>query len=197
MYRFRAGFGALTDELAQAIAQFEGFNTSGSVAARNNNPGNLRSGPGQTGTDASGYAIFPTAAAGWSALDNQVDLNVSRGLTLDQFFAGGNGYPGYAPSADSNNPAQYAAFVASQTGIPETVPLNQLPSGSPDSTPAPVTDSSITTGPFVGAPDVFSTSSSDTSISADSSGAVSSSGIDPLVWAGVALGALGLIIWAT
>jgi len=196
MYRFRVGFGGLTDELAQAIAQFEGFNTAGSVAARNNNPGNLRSGPGQTGTDASGYAIFPTAAAGWSALDNQVDLNVSRGLTLDQFFAGGNGYPGYAPSADSNNPAQYAAFVAAQTGIPETVPLNQLPSGTSDS--STVADSSAALGPFVGPPDVFGNpTAAPVDTSADASTGVTSAGVDPLVWAGVALGALGLIVWAT
>lgn len=123
------GMGDLTSSLASSIAQFEGYNKPGSVAQRNNNPGNLRSGPGQIGTDSLGFAIFPDAATGWAALDNQVNLNVARGLTLQQFFAGEPGvYAGYAPSADSNNPTQYANFVASQAGIPTDVPLNQLSS---------------------------------------------------------------------
>ena len=119
------GLGDLTTSIAQAIAQQEGFNKPGTLAQRNNNPGNLRSGPGQTGTSG-GFAVFPDAASGWSALDHQVDLNIGRGLTLQQFFAGGNGYPGYAPSADSNNPTAYANFVASQAGISASVPLNTL-----------------------------------------------------------------------
>ena len=184
----------MTDEIASAIAQFEGFNTAGTVAQRNNNPGNLRSGPGQIGTDANGYAIFPDVATGQAALANQINLNISRGLTLDQFFAGGGGYPGYAPSGDANNPAAYAAFVSQQTGIPESVPLNQLPSGTPD-----------TSGPFVGPPDVFSSPAAPAPASSpDLVGSMlsampqaSGSGIDPLVLAGVALGVVGLIALAS
>lgn len=118
------------DSLAQAIARFEGFQIAGSVAARNNNPGNLRSGPGQTGTDASGYAIFPDVATGWAALDNQVQTNVNRGLTLQQFFAGGPGYAGYAPSADSNDPTNYANTVAGWLGIDPNAALSDLIGGS-------------------------------------------------------------------
>lgn len=120
---------ATSEGIAQAIAQMEGYNTPGTLAQRNNNPGNLRSGPGQIGTSG-GFAVFPDAATGWAALDNQVSLNISRGLTLNQFFAGGNGYPGYAPSADANNPAQYAAFVSQQTGIDPNVPLDSIASDS-------------------------------------------------------------------
>jgi hypothetical protein len=140
---------SLTDSLVQAIARFEGFYTAGSVAARNNNPGNLRSGPGQTGTDSGGYAIFPDSATGFAALANQVNLNIGRGLNLNQFFAGqrdaeGNvlpgGYPGYAPSSDANNPAQYAATVASWIGLDPTVPLNSIGSQSAQTpSPAPST----------------------------------------------------------
>ena len=79
---------SLTDSLAQAIARFEGFFTAGSVAARNNNPGNLRSGVGQIGTDPNGYAIFPDQTTGFQALSNQIQLNISRGLNLNEFFAG-------------------------------------------------------------------------------------------------------------
>lgn len=140
----------LTDALVQGISRFEGFFTPGSVAQRNNNPGNLRSGPGQIGTDAAGYAIFPDVATGQMALANQIDLNISRGLTLNQFFAGqrdasGNvvpgGYPGYAPSADSNNPAHYAATVAGWIGIDPNAVLNTLPDAqNPSAGSSPASD---------------------------------------------------------
>lgn len=122
-----AGLGDLTGDLAQAIARFEGYNVAGSVAQRNNNPGNLRAGVGQVGTDAGGYAVFATSADGWNALENQIGLNVNRGLTLDEFFAGKTGvYPGYAPSGDANNPTNYANTVAGWIGIDPTVPLEAL-----------------------------------------------------------------------
>ena len=126
-----AGLGDLTSSLANAIAQFEGYNVPGSVAQRNNNPGNLRSGPGQTGTDAKGYAIFPDAATGFAALQNQVNLNIDRGLTLQTFIGGQpGGYPGYAPSADNNNVQNYVGFLSTQLGIDPNVPLNGLSPGS-------------------------------------------------------------------
>lgn len=140
---------SLIDDLATAIARFEGFFSAGSVAQRNNNPGNLRAGIGQTGTDANGYAIFPDAATGFAALQNQISLNISRGLNLNTFFAGqrdsaGNvirgGYPGYAPAADANSPAQYAATVAGWLGIDPNTPLSNIVSwqiGSSENALAP------------------------------------------------------------
>lgn len=122
---------SLVDGIAQAIAQMEGFNTPGTIAQRDNNPGNLRSGPGQTGTDSKGYAIFPDVSTGFAALNNQIQLNIDRGLTLYEFFGGKPGvYAGYAPSADSNNPIGYANFVAQQVGIDPSIPLNQIQAGS-------------------------------------------------------------------
>ena len=153
------GQSSLVDGISQAIAQMEGFNTPGTIAQRDNNPGNLRSGPGQTGTDSRGYAIFPDVATGWAALNNQVQINISRGLTLQEFFAGKPGvYAGYAPSADSNNPTNYANFVAGRIGIDTSTPLDQIDSGlaspaidptsglpaSTDGTGTGVADSSIT-----------------------------------------------------
>jgi hypothetical protein len=147
---------SLTDQLAQAIARFEGFFTPGSVAARNNNPGNLRAGTGQIGTDANGYAIFPDQATGFAALSAQINLNISRGLSLNTFFAGqrdaeGNtipgGYPGYAPSADANNPAQYASTVAGWLGIDPTAPLNTLGGSTASPGPAPSAPAAPDTGP--------------------------------------------------
>lgn len=115
---------SVIDDISNAITQYEG--KPGDINYRNNNPGNLRSGVGQIGTNG-GFAVFPDWTTGYAALQNQVTLNVSRGLTLSEFFGGKPSvYPGYAPSADSNNPLQYAAFVSSQTGIPMDVPLSNV-----------------------------------------------------------------------
>jgi len=126
---------ALIDSLALAIARMEGYLDasgairSGTIAFRNNNPGNLRSW-GSTPV-VGGYASFPTASAGWVALKRQIELNIGRGLTLEEFFGGKPGvYRGYAPGADNNNPAGYAANVAQWTGIPLGQPLNQVGAGA-------------------------------------------------------------------
>jgi len=123
---------SLIASLSNAIAQFEGYNVAGSVAQRNNNPGNLRSGPGQIGTDGKGYAIFPDPTTGMLALNNQVGLNIDRGLSLQTFIGGQpGGYPGYAPSADNNNVGNYVNFLSGQLGIDPNTPLNTLgPPGS-------------------------------------------------------------------
>ena len=134
--------GATIDDLASAIARFEGFGTPGVWATINNNPGNLRSGPGQIGTNG-GFAVFATPADGYAALDKQIQTNESLGLNLNQFFGGEPGvYAGYAPAADSNNPAQYATTVAGWLGIDPTVPLTQELSGSSTPTYSVATDSS-------------------------------------------------------
>lgn len=129
----------LVTAFAQAIAQMEGYNTTGTIAARNLNPGNLRSGPNQSGT-ANGYAVYSSAAAGWADLYSQIQTNFNRGLNTYQFFGGGLGYPGYAPAADSNSPNTYAVFVAAQLGIDPTVPLNSLDPNTYASTAAPITN---------------------------------------------------------
>jgi len=116
---------SLTDDLARAIATFEGYFQPGTIAQRNNNPGNLRRWGNLPVRD--GYAVFPTPEAGWEALRRQVELNVARGLSLREFFAGKPGvYPGYAPSSDANDPERYAEFVASRIGVPADVPLVSL-----------------------------------------------------------------------
>lgn len=105
--------------IANAIDRMEG------PGAPRNNPGNLRSwgsNPVQ-----GGFAVFPTLEAGRAALERQIELNINRGLTLEEFFAGKPGvYAGYAPSADRNNPELYARNVSQWTGIPLGVPLPQV-----------------------------------------------------------------------
>ncbi len=121
---------SLTESIAQAIAQMEGFNTSGTIAQRQNNPGNLRSWGNYPVVG--GYVQFPDPQTGWDALYSQVDKNIGRGLTIEEFFAGKPGvYDGFAPSADANKPAVYASYVATQTGVPTNVPLNALNANGP------------------------------------------------------------------
>lgn len=115
----------LTESIAQALATFEGYFTSGTLADRNNNPGNLRAGVGQIGTDANGYAVFASAEDGWNALYSQINLDISRGLNLQQFI-----YK-YAPPSDNNPTSNYLNFVASKTGLPTDVPLSDLAGVSP------------------------------------------------------------------
>jgi hypothetical protein len=111
------------DSIADAIARQEGTG-----CGVRNNPGNLRVW-GNLPTSG-GFAIFPTCEAGYAALRSQVQRNVDRGLTLEEFFAGKAGvYPGYAPAADSNQPVLYAAHVSAWTGVPLGVPLDQLDDG--------------------------------------------------------------------
>lgn len=115
----------LVERIAIAISAMEGFPKKGSRANRQNNPGNLRSW-GKTPI-VEGFANFPTAAEGWSALRRQIWRNVDRGLTLYEFFGGKpNVYAGYAPDADGNRSRHYAEFVAKRAGIPVNVPLNKL-----------------------------------------------------------------------
>ena len=111
--------------IAESISEMEGFYKTNSRAQRNNNPGNLRRWGKVPVVD--GFANFPTAAEGWTALRKQVDKNVGRGLTLYEFFGGKPGlYPGYAPDSDGNRSRHYAEFVAKRAKIPADVPLNKL-----------------------------------------------------------------------
>ena len=115
---------SVTPGFASAITQMEG-------KTQNNNPGNLMAIPGvtyagQVGVDSRGFAIFDSLSSGQAQLQKQIDLNISRGLTTEQFFCGGNGYPGYAPNAGGNDCAGYAAFVANQLGIDPNTPLNSI-----------------------------------------------------------------------
>ncbi len=123
------GLGDMIDDIAQAIGTQEGFyNGTSRIAIQNNNPGNLRS--WGTRPIVNGYASFPTLADGFAALDRQIVLNINRGLTLYEFFGGGKGYYGYAPSADGNSPRHYAEVVGAAVGIDPNVPLNQVISTS-------------------------------------------------------------------
>lgn len=174
LHRSRGGIAGLgqadlVSQMAAAIQTKEGW-YPGSLSYRNNNPGNLRSGPGQTGTSG-GFAVFPDYATGLAALDNQIQTNIDRGLTTNQFFGGLPGvYSGYAPASDSNDPNGYAAFVSSALGIDPNIPLNQTEGNSGGSLDASMLPD------FSAVTDALSE-------------------IDPM-WLAVGAGALGLLVYA-
>ena len=109
------------EQWAAAITKVEGY-YPGSRAYRNNNPGNLRWSPFQAGTKG-GFSYFLTYDKGWKALLHQLTIAANGKSkvykptdTLYVFFEK------YAPSADKNNPKEYAETVAKQLAIsPQTM----------------------------------------------------------------------------
>jgi len=102
--------------LASAIQQIEGY-YPGTLAYRNNNPGNLIF-VGQAGAarGEDGFARFESYEAGLDALYRQLDLYAGRGFTIQQMM------DKYAPAGHGgNNPAAYAQSIASTAGVtPDT-----------------------------------------------------------------------------
>jgi hypothetical protein len=122
---------AVVDSLADAITTEEGF-YPGSLAWRNNNPGNLvyanqaGASPGE-----GGFAKFSTAAAGRAALEAQINLDVTRGADV-------NGNPvtdiaelisSWAPASQGNDTAAYISNVGTATGFDVTAPFESLSAG--------------------------------------------------------------------
>jgi len=72
-----------TKQLAHAIAKAEGFGASKTnLPTRLHNPGDIRASrgvhyPGQVGLNKNGYVIFKNDAAGWAALEDQIDRIVA------------------------------------------------------------------------------------------------------------------------
>jgi len=123
----------LVDALSNAIATFEGYyNSTANPSQANNNPGNLTAGSGQVGSSG-GFAVFSDPDAGFAALNNQVELNINRGLSLQTFIGGnldqGGSYPGYAPAAGGNNVSNYVNYLAQQLGIDPDTPLSSISPG--------------------------------------------------------------------
>ena len=97
----------------------------GSLAWRNNNPGNIR--PGSftashgafAGKKNHNFAIFPDRQTGYLAIKALLSENYAS-LTLTQTFQK------YAPASDNNDPAAYAASVEKRTGIKASRKIEDL-----------------------------------------------------------------------
>lgn len=113
------------ETIAKRIARMEGYTKTSSLSFKNNNPGNLRSWGKMPVTG--GFAVFPTAEAGWNALRKQISLNIDRNLTFLEFFGGKPGiYPGFAPDSDGNHSKNYAKFVAEAFKVPAETKIKEL-----------------------------------------------------------------------
>lgn len=107
------------EKLTNAIAKKEGYYLSGTLARRNNNPGNLVY-AGQPHAVRSGrWAKFDTVGHGFQALQAQIKLDARRGLTLEQFI-----YK-YAPPKE-NDTLGYIQYVAKQLTTTHTTKLSTI-----------------------------------------------------------------------
>ena len=131
---------AAANALAMAIQQQEGY-YPGSVAYRNNNPGNLvyAGQPGAT-RGAGGFAVFSSYNAGLTAEVNQINLDATRGTDINgnPINTAGDLISSWAPASE-NDTAGYIAGVAAQTGYDMNAPLSSL--GAPGIS-APLVDMS-------------------------------------------------------
>ncbi len=93
---------------------------SGTLADRNNNPGNLRY-VGQAGATQGegGFARFNSPEDGFQALINQVQLDQSRGLTLQQFVNK------YAPPSE-NNTSLYVQQISQWLGVDPNIQISAI-----------------------------------------------------------------------
>ncbi len=117
------------DLWCEGIKEHEGW-FAGSRSYRNKNPGNLKY-VGQrraVGKDSGGFCIFASYEDGFNELKEMLvragtppDTGVYRAnMTLLEFFRK------YAPSADNNNPDNYAKVVARKIGVGIDVPISSL-----------------------------------------------------------------------
>ena len=99
-------------KLACAIAAQEGFFSPGTIAQRQNNPGNLR-GASWVGIVSmqGGYWLPTSLQQGQAGEMHLIALYIAEGLTLTEFINK------WAPSSDGNEPEVYIDDVMAWTGI--------------------------------------------------------------------------------
>ena len=121
---------SVLDDITQAIYQFEG-GKAGNRNVVNNNPGNLVSGPGMTGT-AGGYATFADAGDGWDALGTWIKEHARQHPDWD-FYDLFNYYlrgDATGPKADAQGDSNaYAEYVANYIGAYPTDNVQALIGG--------------------------------------------------------------------
>ncbi len=129
IYRPFYGLGAISPSaismIANTVESQEGYRP-GTIAYRNNNPGNLMY-AGQTGATLGegGFAYFPDYETGRAALEIQIGLYAGRGLTIQGMAEK------YAPwGHGANNPDVYASRIASALGVSTGTPLSALDSST-------------------------------------------------------------------
>jgi hypothetical protein len=105
-----------------SIKVHEGY-FKGSRSYRNCSPANFRyteliKNLGATGHDAQNYAIFPSFAIGYKALEEFIKLAAQDKLTKYKQANLLTFFQVYAPSSDNNNYLEYARVVGKALGVP-------------------------------------------------------------------------------
>jgi len=139
----------ISDFISQAFDQ-------DNLAVKNNNPGNLKF-AGQPGAteDERGFAKFEDPQAGMNALVNQINLDRSRGDTLEGFISD------YAPPSE-NATQNYIDYVSQQTGI---APGEQIPEDKVAAVAGAITQmegGNLSTDYFSSAQSIYDTMEGDT-----------------------------------
>jgi hypothetical protein len=149
-------------DLASLIAQFEGYGTPGTIATRQNNPGDIVYGPfaqsqGATGAGARGIAIFPTPEAGFTA-ENQLIQNIAgSGASIRDMIM-----QWAPPNAPGNTPAgtdAYVNFVSKGVGSTPDTKVSSILGGSGVGGGSADTSKNPTLGDYLGS--IFGTGSYD------------------------------------
>lgn len=114
--------------LVQAIANFEGYNASPTnLPTANNNPGdiiygNFAANYGATPDPNSAFAVFPSATAGFTALNDLLSGSSYSNLSLQDAITKWNG--------GGANSGAYVNYVAGQTGASPTDLVGDILNGS-------------------------------------------------------------------
>jgi len=111
------------DNFSQAIATLEGFGIPGARPTRDNNPGDLKFGPGMTGRDeagSGGIAVFADVGDGWDALNGYITQHAAAHPEWDfydfaHYYATGNTLG--QPAAGEANPDSTAETIAGYLGV--------------------------------------------------------------------------------
>lgn len=112
------------DRIAEAIATAEGFFVKGSRSERNNNPGNLTLDFGfQTIGNDGPFPIFVNAAAGWSALKEQVRMMLDG---TSHYYKPDMTIAEIAQAYTRTEQDEWAANVARELGVSINTPINQV-----------------------------------------------------------------------
>lgn len=193
---------ALTlSDLVSAIGKGEGYGVSPTNRpTRTNNPGDLTGTgyAGQTGTDAQGFAVFSSPAAGQAALMQYLQRNLSSVGT------GSGPYGSLSPSSTladfldiyaGHPPASYVSTVAQGIGVPPSISLAQLQGllvaqGAVAPAPAPPGALNANAAPSVS--DLLGGATGGSSSAG--AGVGGGSGVSPLVIAGAVVGAVALAL---
>lgn len=117
---------SVVDRLAERIAKFEGFYHFGTLAYRNNNPGNLIWSPFMKDTR-DGFAYFESIEEGWKALRYQLQLifdgqsaYYQPSMNIQEFV---DTWASTSPKVEREN---YAQYIASEFEVGVNTKLNEL-----------------------------------------------------------------------